>query len=95
MNHSERATELWEQWERKEISDFRVMTEYKKMIHELSDDVIRMKTEKAEIQEKIYNLEYENYLLKCHNAGDVAVSYDNYIRYLQRDPQFVIVEREA
>lgn len=51
MSHLVRATELWNKWERKEISDYALIKEQRDIIHELSDEVIRLETENAALRE--------------------------------------------
>lgn len=46
-----RATNLWLKWERKEISDYALIKEFKNIIYEMSDKIIQLETEKAEILE--------------------------------------------
>lgn len=51
MSHLIKATELWLKWERKEISDYALIKEQKNIIHELSDEVIRLETENTALRE--------------------------------------------
>lgn len=56
MSHLVRATELYRQWENKQISDFMLIKKQREIIHEMSDEIIRLETEKAALLEYINKL---------------------------------------
>ena len=59
MNQLTRTVEYITAWENKQISDFQLFKELKAIIYELSDEVIRLETEKMNMIE-MYELEKGN-----------------------------------
>ena len=76
-----KAAELYADWQLKKINDYTLIKEYQNIIHELSDSVIKLETEKAELKELLISCRGCSYggIDSCGDCAGYKV-YKKYVR---------------